>query len=142
MSVIYLEDLEVGLERSRATVVTRDTIEAFGAVSGDRNPVHFDDDYAKGTMFGGVIAHGMICAGFISALIAGELPGEGTIYLKQSLAFRAPVRPGDEVTTSCKVAAVDLVKGRVTLDCTCVVDGKVVLEGEAVVLAPKRPAAA
>ena len=139
MPVIYIDDLTIGLERSRSTIVTRELIEGFGAVSGDRNPVHFDDAFAKTTPFGGVIAHGMLSAGFISALIASELPGEGTVYLKQSLAFRAPVRPGDEVVTTCRVQQVDPAKRRVTLDCLCAVGDTIVVEGEALVLAPKRP---
>lgn len=138
MAVVYLEDMTVGLARSRAAAVSKETIAAFGEVSGDKNPVHFDDDYAAKTPFGGVIAHGMLSAGFISAAIAEELPGHGTVYLKQSLSFRAPVRPGDEVVTTVTVSAINAEKGRVTLACVCRVGETVVVEGEAVVLAPRR----
>ena len=135
----YLDELEPGLARERVNVVTRDQIEAFGEVSGDLNPVHFCDAYASQTVFGGVIAHGMLSAAFFSALIAGELPGPGSIYLGQTLRFKAPVRPGDRVRTRLQVTAVDRVKGRATLKCEAWVGETVVLEGEAVVLPPKRP---
>ena len=140
MATLYIEDLTVGLSRERETTVTRDLIKAFGDVSGDHNPVHFDDDFAKGTMFGGVIAHGMISASLLSAVIATDLPGPGTIYLRQSLAFKAPVRPGDAVVARVTVSTIDPAKRRVTLDCACFVGETQVLEGEAMVLAPSRAA--
>lgn len=138
MAVVHIEDLEIGMARSRAAPVTMEVIAAFGAVSGDMNPVHLDEEYAATTPFGGVIAHGMLSGAFISAAIAEELPGRGSIYLRQSLAFKAPVRPGDEVVTTVTVSAIDLAKKRVTLDCVCKVGDRVVVEGEAVVLAPSR----
>lgn len=135
---VYIEDMEVGMERSRSKLVTAAEIEAFGFASGDRNPVHFDEDYASQTMFGGVIAHGMLTAGLISAVLGTELPGRGTIYLGQTLAFKGPVRPGDEVVATCRVREVAHEKRRVILDCICAVGQRVVLLGEATVLAPSR----
>ena len=132
-----LDELEVGREAVRTHLVSDADIAAFAAVSGDHNPVHLDEAFAQTTAFKGRIAHGMLSAAWISALIAGELPGPGTVYLGQTLGFRRPVRPGDEVTVRVAVAAVDRDKGRVTLTTTCSVGGKTVVDGEAVVLAPR-----
>ncbi|MGF1658325.1 MAG: MaoC family dehydratase [Rubrimonas sp.] len=133
---VCIEDIEVGMSRGLRKVIEDADLEMFGRISGDRNPVHFDDDYARDTIFGGRIAHGMLTASLISAVIGEQLPGHGTIYLKQSLTFLAPVRPGDLVEASVTVAAIDYGKRRVTLDCVCLVEGKPVLKGEAMVLAP------
>ncbi|MEP2641214.1 MaoC family dehydratase [Roseobacter sp.] len=135
---ICIEDIEMGMSRDLAKVVTDADIEMFAQVSTDRNPVHLDDDYARDTIFGGRIAHGMLTAGLISAVIGEQLPGHGTVYLGQSLKFLAPVRPGDLVHAEVKVTHIDMAKRRVTLDCHCAVDGKNVLIGEANVLAPSR----
>ena len=137
---IHLEDLTPGLTRSLAKVLTDENIHMFAEVSSDRNPVHLDDGYAEGTMFGGRIAHGMLTASLISAVIGEQLPGHGTVYLRQSLAFLAPVRPGDEVTAIVSVREIDDRRSRVTLDCECRVGEKAVLRGEALVLAPRRQA--
>ena len=133
---IVLEDLEIGMVRSLMKEVTDLDIELFAQVSTDRNPVHLDDAYAMDTIFGGRIAHGMLTAGLISAVIGEQLPGHGTVYLGQSLKFLAPVRPGDMVTAEVEVTAIDYARRRVTLDTRCLVDGKPVLKGEATVLAP------
>ena len=135
-----LDELEVGREAVRVRTVTDADIAGFADVSGDHNPVHLDETFAQTTPFKGRIAHGMLSAAWISALIAGELPGPGTIYLQQSLSFRRPVRPGDvvdEVVVRVAVTAIDREKARVTLATTCTVAGKAVVEGEAVVLAPR-----
>jgi 3-hydroxybutyryl-CoA dehydratase len=134
----FLEDLQLGLSAERAHVVTEADITAFAELSGDFNPVHMDEAFAATTPFGGRIAHGMLSAAYISALIASELPGAGTIYLSQSLRFRRPVRIGDEVVSRIEVTAIDAEKARVTLATVCSVDGKPVLEGEALVMAPRR----
>jgi len=135
---IFIEDLEVGMTRYVRKVVTDQDIEMFAAVSTDHNPVHLDDDYAEETMFGGRIAHGMLTAGLISAVIGEQLPGHGTIYMGQSLKFLAPVRPNDTVLAEVTVTDIDMSKRRVRMDCACSVDGKKVLAGEATVLAPSR----
>lgn len=135
---IYVEDLEIGMTRSLTKEVTRRDIELFAEVSTDRNPVHLDDGYAAGTMFKGCIAHGMLTAGLISAVIGEQLPGHGTVYLGQSLKFMAPVRPGDVVVTEVTVTDVDMAKRRVILATSCRVGDTVVLKGEATVLAPSR----
>ena len=110
----------------------------FAQVSTDRNPVHLDDAYAQDTIFEGRIAHGMLTAGLISAVIGEQLPGHGTVYMGQTLKFLAPVRPGDMVHAEVEVVDIDFAKRRVKLDCHCAVGGKKVLIGEATVLAPSR----
>ncbi len=135
---ICIEDIEIGMFRYLRKEVTDKDIEMFAEVSTDRNPVHLDDDYALDTIFEGRIAHGMLTAGLISAVIGEQLPGHGTIYMKQSLTFMAPVRPGDVVYAEVKVIDINHAKRRVTLDCHCAVGDTVVLRGEAVVLAPSR----
>ncbi|MBY6002592.1 MaoC family dehydratase [Salipiger bermudensis] len=135
---ICIEDIEMGMTRHLRKQVTDRDIELFAEVSTDRNPVHLDDAYAHDTIFEGRIAHGMLTAGLISAVIGEQLPGHGTIYLGQTLKFLAPVRPGDTVHAEVKVVDIDHSKRRVTLDCHCSVDGKKVLAGEAKVLAPSR----
>lgn len=133
---ICIEELEIGMSRHVVKEVTDRDIELFAEVSTDRNPVHLDDDYAKDTIFEGRIAHGMLTAGLISAVIGEQLPGHGTIYMGQQLTFLAPVRPGDVVRAEVTVMDIDHAKRRVTLKTECLVDGKPVLKGEAKVLAP------
>ena len=133
---IVIEDLEIGLVRSLKKEITTRDIELFAEVSTDHNPVHLDDAYAADTIFEGRIAHGMLTAGLISAVIGEQLPGHGTVYLGQSLKFLAPVRPGDMVTAEVEVLDFDYSRRRVTLDTRCLVNGKPVLKGEATVLAP------
>jgi 3-hydroxybutyryl-CoA dehydratase len=129
--------IAVGDRCERVFHVSDETIEHFGSASGDRNPVHFDDAYAAGTMFRGRIAHGILTAGFISAVIGNDLPGPGSIYLGQTLKFRAPVRPGDEVRVVVEVTAYDPARRGTTLDTRAFVGETLVLEGEARVVAPE-----
>lgn len=138
IGTIFIEDLEVGMSRSISKIIGDKEIEMFAELSTDHNPVHLDDEYAKDTMFKGRIAHGMLTAGLISAVIGERLPGHGTVYMKQDLKFLAPVRPGAEVVAVVSVVAIDTAKRRVTLDCQCLVGDTVVLKGEALVLAPSR----
>ena len=133
---ITIEEIEMGMTRSLRKVITDRDIELFAEVSTDHNPVHMDDDYANDTIFEGRIAHGMLTAGLISAVIGEQLPGHGTVYMGQSLKFLAPVRPGDMVHAEVEVTDIEHAKRRVKLDCRCMVNGKKVLIGEAMVLAP------
>ncbi|MDP3960636.1 MAG: MaoC family dehydratase [Pseudorhodobacter sp.] len=135
---ICIEDIEIGMTRHLRKTVTNRDIKLFAEVSTDHNPVHLDDAYARDTTFEGRIAHGMLTAGLISAVIGEQLPGHGTVYLGQSLRFMAPVRPGDTVYAEVKVTAIDYAKRRVTLETHCAVGDTVVLKGEALVLAPSR----
>ena len=135
---ICVEDLEIGMSRMLERQITQNDIVQFSQVSGDKNPVHLDEEYARQTIFGKRIAHGMLTASLISAVIAEQLPGHGTVYLSQTLKFIRPVLPGQVVITSVIVRHIEYSNRRVTLDCECKVDEKVVLAGEAIVLAPSR----
>ena len=125
-----IEDLQVGMSASVSKTVTEADIVMFAGVSTDVNPAHLDEEYAKGTQFGGRIAHGMLSASFISAVLANKLPGPGTIYMAQTLKFKAPVRIGDTVTATVTVNEVVVEKRRCVLESVCTVNGKVVIEGE------------
>lgn len=125
-----IEDLQVGMSANTAKTVTEADIVLFAGVSTDVNPMHLNEEWAKTTQFGGRIAHGMLSAGFISAVLANKLPGPGTVYLSQTLKFKAPVRIGDTVTASVTVREVIVEKRRCILDAVCTVNGKVVIEGE------------
>jgi 3-hydroxybutyryl-CoA dehydratase len=136
-----IEDLTVGMEATFAKTISDDDIEKFAQVSGDNNPVHLDDAYASQTRFGGRIAHGMLSASLISAVIGTRLPGPGAIYMSQSLRFRAPVKPGDLASAHVKISAIDAAKKRVTLACAVYVGKTLVVDGEAMVMVPSKDAA-
>jgi len=139
--VYYFEDLELGMEASFAKTVSAADILAFAEVTGDKNPVHLDPDFAAKTPFKQPIAHGMLTASYISAVFGLELPGPGAIYVSQTLNFRAPVMIGDRVVAKVRVRELYPAKRRVRFECVCAVDGKPVLEGEAVLMVQGRPAA-
>lgn len=127
--------LTVGESASRTMTITDETIRAFAEVTGDKNPVHLDDAYAATTRFGRRIAHGMIAAGLISATLANDLPGPGTVYLGQTLQFKAPVYPGDTITVTVEVKSARADKPIAVLTTVCTnQDGTRVLEGEATVM--------
>ena len=138
MSSYFLEDLELGMEASHEKTVSEDDIASFAEVSGDYNPVHMDENYAAGTFFKCRIAHGMLTASFISTVLGTRLPGPGCIYLSQNLRFLAPVRIGDTVKALARVASLDMTKRRAQFACHCEVNGKIVVEGEAMVFVPSR----
>ena len=128
--------LQVGDTATMSQTITDETIRNFADVTGDYNPVHLDDEYAKGTRFGRRIAHGMLGASLISALLANKLPGGGTVYLGQSLRFLAPAFPGDTLTAQVTVTKIRDDKPIVTLETICTNErGERLIEGEAVVLA-------
>ncbi|OYX36225.1 MAG: (R)-hydratase [Caulobacterales bacterium 32-69-10] len=135
----FLEDLTVGDAAERTIVITEAAIEAFAQVSGDHNPVHLDQAYAETTVFRGRIAHGMLSAAYISALLAGELPGPGSIYLTQSLEFLRPVRIGDALTVRVEVTAIDDKTAHVTLATSCWLGRRAAVRGQAQVQVPRRP---
>lgn len=134
----FFEDLNVGQSAEITRTVDAPDIEAFAAVSGDVNPVHLDAAYAEGTPFKGRIAHGMLSAAYISAVLGTRLPGPGAIYLSQSLRFRRPVKIGDTVTARVTVQVLDERRAHVTFATLCQVDGRTVVDGEAVVMVPRR----
>lgn len=127
---------KVGDSASISKTITDEDIRAFAQVSGDHNPIHLDDDFASGTRFGRRIAHGMLSASLISSVLANKLPGQGSIYLSQSLRFVAPVFPGDTITAKVIVTAVRDERRIVTLETVCTNQrDEVVIKGEATVLA-------
>jgi 3-hydroxybutyryl-CoA dehydratase len=138
----FLEDLSVGQSATYAKTVTDADIVLFAGISGDVNPVHLDQDYATGTMFKGRIAHGMLTASFISAVLGNKLPGPGCIYVSQNLKFKAPVRIGETVRATVTVTAIDEARGRVTVSTVCKVGETVVIDGEAQLVVPRRQARA
>ena len=138
MVSVYYEDLQVGQSASMEKTVTDADVRAFGEATGDLNPLHLDEEYARRTIFRGRVAHGALSIGFISAVVGTKLPGEGTIFLTAKTDFKAPVRIGDHVVTICTVREIRE-RREVVLDCICTVAGKLVVSGEALVLAPKRP---
>ena len=137
----FIDELRIGMSAVFARRIGEADVVKFAEVSGDHNPVHLDEDYARLTNFGGRIVHGILSAGLISAVIAAKLPGPGTIYLKQNLKFCAPVRIGDTVEAKVTVAEIIADRNRVVLNTTCWVGETVVIDGDALVLPPKRAAA-
>ena len=140
MAGLFFEDLTVGQSAEITRAIDAADIDAFAAVSGDVNPVHLDEVYARTTPFGGRIAHGMLSAAYISAVLGAKLPGPGAIYLSQTLRFRRPVKIGDIVTARVTISDLDTNKARATLATVCQVDGRTAVDGEAVVMVPRRGA--
>lgn len=129
----------IGATASRTKTITDEDVRLFAQVSGDTNSVHLDDEYAAKSPFGRRVAHGLLTASLISAVIGNDLPGVGSIYLGQDLKFKAPVFPGDDVTATVEVVKYREDKRIMTLRTVCTKsDGTLVIEGEAVVIAPER----
>jgi 3-hydroxybutyryl-CoA dehydratase len=138
----YLEDLKVGMSAVFGKTITEADITAFAGVSGDTNPIHLHEGFARTSRFGQRIAHGMLSASFISTVVGTRLPGPGSIYVSQSLNFKAPVKIGDTVTARCEIVEIVPERKRIKLRTECLCGDKVVLDGEAVILVPSRPLAA
>ena len=135
-----IDQIKVGDTAEFAKTVTETDIYLYAGITGDFNPAHVNEVYAKNTFFKTRIAHGMLTAGFISAIIANQLPGPGTIYLKQDLSFLAPVHIGDTITGRVEVMELIPEKNRVRLKTTCSnQDGVIVISGEGLVSPPKAP---
>ncbi len=135
-----IDELVLGETAEFTKTITEADIILFAGVTGDLNPAHINEEYAKNTFFKTRIAHGILQAGFISAAIGMKLPGPGTIYMKQELNFRAPVHIGDTIAARVEVSQIDAEKNRVVLKTTCTnQDGEIVLDGEALVSPPKKP---
>ena len=136
MARIYSE-IKVGDKACVEKTISESDVYLFAGITGDLNPAHVNEEAMKKSKFGGRIAHGMLSAGFISAVLGMQLPGPGTIYLSQTLQFKAPVRIGDTVKAEAEVIE-KLEKGRIKLKTTCSIqDGTVVADGEAMVIAPR-----
>jgi 3-hydroxybutyryl-CoA dehydratase len=137
-----IDQIKVGDSAEFAKTVTETDIYLYAGITGDFNPAHVNEVYAKNTFFKTRIAHGMLTAGFISAIIANQLPGPGTIYLKQDLSFLAPVHIGDTITGRVEIVELIPEKNRVRLKTTCSnQDGVIVISGEGLVSPPKAPKA-
>jgi len=134
----YFEDLSEGMTDTFGKTITDADICIFAGVSGDTNPVHLNDEYAKATMFKSRIAHGMIGAAFISAVFGTKLPGPGCIYVSQTLKFKAPVKVGDTLMARVTVRKLIPNKKFAEFDTVCTVGDKVVIEGEAMIMVPSK----
>ena len=134
----FLEDLTTGMSASYGKTITDADIVLFAGVSGDTNPVHLDQTFAEKTPFKTRIAHGMLSASFISTVIGTKLPGPGAIYMSQNLRFKAPVKIGDTVTTTCTITEIIAEKRRIVLSTICKVGDTVVIEGDALIMVPSR----
>lgn len=138
MKGFTIKDLSIGQEASFTKTISETDVYLFAGISGDINPAHLNEEYAKNTFFKGRIAHGMLSAGLISAVLGVHMPGPGTIYLSQTLNFLAPVRMGDTITATGKVVEMVPEKNRVKIETICTnQDGVVVTKGEALVMPPK-----
>lgn len=134
----YLEDLEVGMSASIAKTVSEADVYGFAGITGDNNPVHINAEYAATTMFKERIAHGMLSAGFISAVLGTKLPGPGAIYVDQQIKFKAPVKIGDTLTATATIDSIDERRRRVVLKTVCTVADKVVADGQATLMVDSR----
>jgi 3-hydroxybutyryl-CoA dehydratase len=132
-----IDELAVGMASEQVHIVTESDVAAFAAATGDTNPLHLDAEFAAKGPFRERIAHGLLAAGYVSALLGTSLPGPGSLYVSQSLNFKRPVRLGDEVAAKVEVIAIDERTSHVTLSCSCRVRGKIVLDGVAVVIPPR-----
>lgn len=139
MTGFCIDQLSIGQAASFSKTISEGDVYLYAGVTGDLNPAHINEEYAKSTRFETRIAHGMLSAGLISAVLGMQLPGPGTIYLSQTLKFQAPVRIGDTITATAQVKSLDTEKNRVVLDTTCVnQQGTIVLSGEALCMVPKK----
>ncbi len=135
----FFEDLTLGMTRVFSKTITEADLLMFAGVSGDTNPIHLDQDFASRTMFEGRIAHGMLTASLVSTVLGTRLPGPGAVYVTQSLKFLAPVRIGDTVIARAVIAELLPERNRVRLQTTCAVGERKVLDGEAVLMVPRKP---
>ncbi|MEP6342844.1 MAG: MaoC family dehydratase [Maricaulaceae bacterium] len=135
----YLEDLEVGMKATTSMEITGEKIDIFAELTGDKNPIHVDEEFAKTTMFGQRIAHGALSASLISAVLGNDLPGPGAVFVELNLRFRRPAFIGDEVIAVAEVAEINERNGRVKMKCYCEVNGKQICRGDAGVVVKKRP---
>ena len=135
----YLEDLEVGMKATTSMEITGEKIDTFAELTGDKNPIHVDEEFAKTTMFGQRIAHGALSASLISAVLGNDLPGPGAVFVELNLRFRRPAFIGDKVVAVAEVAEINERNGRVKMKCYCEVNGKQICRGDAGVVVKKRP---
>ena len=132
-----INEIKIGMSESYSQTISEADVKAYAGISGDRNPVHMDDEYAEKSRYKKRIAHGMISSSFFSALFGTKLPGPGCVYVNQSLNFKRPVYIGDTVTAIITVTKIDEIKSRVYFDTVCKVKNKVVIGSEAELYIPK-----
>ena len=131
-----IDEIEIGMTASYTQTITDADVKAFAGISGDHNPVHLSEEYAKNSRFKNRIAHGLLTASFFSAIFGTKLPGEGCVYAGQNLQFKRPVYLGDTVIAQVTVTSVDVLKKRVTFETVCTVKGKPVTTGTADIFIP------
>jgi 3-hydroxybutyryl-CoA dehydratase len=134
----FFEDLKVGMQATVSRTITETDLRNFSGVSGDTNPMHLNEEFARQTPFGGCIVHGMLTASLISAVIGTKLPGPGCVYMSQTLRFLAPVRVGDTVYATGTVKELIAQKHRVVIDTKCYVRDTMVIDGEALIKVPSK----
>ncbi len=132
-----IDQLAVGDSASLERTFTQDDIDAFARISGDDNPAHVDPAWAEASIFGGRVAHGILTAGLISAVIGTQLPGPGSIYMSQTLKWLAPVKPGEALTATATIREIVAEKGRIIMDTVVTRGDDAVLTGEALIMPPK-----
>lgn len=137
MIKLQVEELKVGMSESVTKFATDSDIVRFSEVSGDYNPIHLDENYAKNTQFGKRIAHGMMSSSLFSGIFGTKFPGVGCLYLSQTLKFKKPIFIGDEVVAKVVITKICLRRRKVTFDTTCKVNGLTVIQGEAEIYIPK-----
>ncbi|AXH14488.1 acyl dehydratase [Malaciobacter mytili LMG 24559] len=133
---IPFENIEIGMSVSYSQTITDSDIKSFSGISGDRNPIHLDEVYAENSKYKKRIAHGLLTASFFSALFGTKIPGEGCVYVSQSLNFKRPVYINDTVTAIVEVIKIDKIKRRVFFKTVCKVRNKIVTDGEAELYVP------
>jgi 3-hydroxybutyryl-CoA dehydratase len=131
MGKYNINDIKIGMKESYSKVITQEMVNTFGEITGDKNPIHMDEDYASKSRFKKRIAHGLLSAAFFSAIFGTKIPGEGCVYVSQSLQFLKPVYIGDEVIAITTVYDVDIENRRVFFDTVCKVKNKNVIIGRA-----------
>lgn len=132
-----INEIKIGMSESYSQTISEADVKAYAGISGDRNPVHMDYEYAEKSRYKKRIAHGMISSSFFSALFGTKLPGPGCVYVNQSLNFKRPVYIGDTVTAIITVTKIDEIKSRVYFDTVCKVKNKIVIDGQAELYIPK-----
>ena len=136
LNSIPIEEIKIGMVAKFSQTITDADIKAFSGISGDKNPVHIDEEYARNSVFKRRIAHGLMTASYFSALFGTKIPGEGCVYVSQLLKFKRPIYIDDTVEASVEVINIDLKKRRVFFKTTCNVNNKLVTSGEAEIYVP------
>ena len=131
-----ISEIIIGMTASYSQTISDADVKAFAGISGDHNPVHLSEEYAKNSRFKNRIAHGLLTASFFSAIFGTKLPGEGCVYAGQNLQFKKPVYLGDTVVAKVTVIAIDVLKKRVTFETVCTVKNRVVTTGTAEIFIP------